>query len=110
MVSPVNFCFNEETKINNSFQEKQENINTQEKALIEFNNFVSKLKEHNINVISIKDTPIPFTPDSIFPNNWFSTHNDGTLVLYPMFAQNRRSERKIEFIDLIKKNSRNYAK
>ena len=65
----------------------------QKYALEEFDGMVSILKEHNIPVVVVEDTPEPQTPDSIFPNNWFSTHSDGTLVLYPMFAPNRRLER-----------------
>jgi len=60
----------------------------------EFDQFVNLLCEHGIDVTVVQDTPIPYTPDSIFPNNWISFHSDGTICLYPMFAENRRQERK----------------
>ncbi len=66
----------------------------QGKAIKEFDEFVRKLREKNIDVIVVDDTPEPHTPDSIFPNNWVSFHNDGSIVLYPMYAVNRRLERK----------------
>ena len=104
MIEPVCFEYNEQTAENNPFQKEGFEIGAQEKALIEFNNFLKILKDNNVNVVVAKDTPTPKTPDSIFPNNWFSTHEGGILVLYPMFAQNRRDERKQIFIDEIKKN------
>src|SRR5690606_22590412 len=96
MVEPVDFRFNEETAVNNYFQNKSEETaeTIQEKALTEFRNMVSKLREHGINVITMKDTLKPHTPDSIFPNNWISFHENATIALYPMFAQNRRLERR----------------
>lgn len=100
MVRPVNFTFNEQTAANNSFQQAGFTGRAQEKALEEFDNYVRMLREAGIRVIVAEDTPDPHTPDSIFPNNWFSTHapqensdSSGTLVLYPMFAPNRREER-----------------
>lgn len=104
MVLPVNFSYNEETAKNNEFQIKDESSDTQKLALQESNAFIKELKDNKVNVISVKDTLNPHTPDSVFPNNWFSTHEDGTLVLYPMFALNRRQERKPEFINAIKEN------
>ena len=104
MIEPVCFEYNKQTAENNPFQKEGFEIGAQEKALIEFNNFLKILKDNNVNVVVAKDTPTPKTPDSIFPNNWFSTHEGGILVLYPMFAQNRRDERKQIFIDEIKKN------
>ncbi|SMC65574.1 hypothetical protein SAMN06296427_105131 [Moheibacter sediminis] len=96
MVEPVDFRFNAETAVNNYFQnetdESSESI--QQKALNEFQAMVSKLREHGVNVITIKDTLEPHTPDSIFPNNWISFHENATIALYPMFAQNRRDERR----------------
>lgn len=70
--------------------------------MAEFNTFVGKLRSKGINVISIKDTLDPHTPDSIFPNNWVSFHKDGKVVLYPMFASNRRVERRDDIIETIK--------
>ena len=95
MVRPISFAFNEQTAVNNHYQ-KRDNKPVQEiqnKALIEFDNMVEKLKKVGINVKVMQDTKEPHTPDSIFPNNWFSTHYSNTVVLYPMFAENRRLER-----------------
>ena len=101
MIEPVAFGFNEQTAVNNYFQVQQEG-NVQDKALKEFNDFVEKLRAKDINVITIKDTFEPKTPDSIFPNNWVSFHKDGKVVLYPMFAENRRLERRDDIINQIK--------
>lgn len=94
MVKPSRFTYNEETAINNKYQNPcNENIlDVQARALIEFNGLVSKLKDKGVKVNVLEDTSNPLTPDSIFPNNWFSTHEGGNLVLYPMFAKNRREE------------------
>jgi hypothetical protein len=81
-----------------------ENAETQNKALQEFNNFVEKLRSKGINVITVKDTLEPHTPDSIFPNNWISMHQDGTVVLYPMCAVNRRWERRNDILEILKRN------
>ena len=101
MIEPVAFGFNEQTAVNNYFQVQQEG-NVQGEALKEFNAFVEKLRAKDINVITIKDTLEPKTPDSIFPNNWVSFHADGKVVLYPMFAENRRLERRDDIINQIK--------
>ncbi|MGC4034591.1 MAG: arginine deiminase-related protein [Chitinophagaceae bacterium] len=102
MIRPVNFGFNAETAVNNAFQVPGQDENAQENALKEFDQFVSKLRQNDVNVIVVNDTPEPFTPDSIFPNNWISFHEDGTLIYYPMFAVNRRLERKQNVIDTIR--------
>ena len=102
MIKPVNFGFNEETASNNAFQFKDSNSDVQTRALNEFNNYVKKLEENGINVLVVEDTPKPYTPDSIFPNNWISFHEDGRLCLYPMFALNRRQERKNTVMDAVK--------
>ena len=98
MVEPTAFYYNPETAVNNYFQTEttasQEEI--QQEALQEFTGMVSSLRSKGVNVITIKDTPKPHTPDSIFPNNWISFHEEGTVVLYPMFAKNRRDERREE--------------
>ena len=101
MIEPVAIGFNEQTAVNNYFLVQQEG-NVQDKALKEFNDFVEKLRAKDINVITIKDTLEPKTPDSIFPNNWVSFHADGKVVLYPMFAENRRLERRDDIINQIK--------
>lgn len=103
MIEPIAFGFNEETAKNNYFQSEQKGFDIQFKALSEFKMFVEKLRGKGINVITIKDTLDPHTPDSIFPNNWVSFHNDGKVVLYPMFASNRRVERREDIIETIKK-------
>ncbi|RKS96154.1 citrulline utilization hydrolase CtlX [Chryseobacterium defluvii] len=102
MIEPIAFGYNAETAKNNYFQVEQKGSDIQEKALQEFNNFVDKLRSKGINVITVKDTLDPHTPDSIFPNNWVSFHKDGKVVLYPMFAANRRVERRDDIIENIK--------
>ncbi len=104
MVKPIRFGYNNQTAENNAFQKKGFEKDAQINALREFMAYVSLLKANGIQVAVAEDTEFPYTPDSIFPNNWFTTHSDGTLVLYPMFAQNRRNERKSEFLDIIRKN------
>ena len=101
MIEPIAFGYNAETAENNYFQVEQKGEDIQAKALAEFNAFVEKLRAKGINVISIKDTLEPHTPDSIFPNNWVSFHKDGKVVLYPMFATNRRVERRVDIIESI---------
>lgn len=104
MIEPVSFGFNEETAANNYFQKHQPIDDPQAKALEEFNRFVEQLKSRDIDVLVVKDTPNPLTPDSIFPNNWISIHEEGKMVLYPMYAKNRRQERKQSVIDAVKAN------
>ncbi|CAA7391736.1 citrulline utilization hydrolase CtlX [Chryseobacterium fistulae] len=102
MIEPIAFGYNAETAENNYFQVEQKGSDVQEKALKEFNAFVEKLRNKGIDVITIKDTLQPHTPDSIFPNNWVSFHKDGKVVLYPMFANNRRVERRNDILETIK--------
>lgn len=102
MIRPVNFLFNKETAVNNAFQVSSNDVEIQQKALIEFETFVEKLRSKDIDVLVVDDTPEPHTPDSIFPNNWVSFHRDGSVVLYPMFAKNRRAERKPAVLEQIK--------
>ena len=103
MVRPVAFRMNEQTAINNYFQEdlalKNEEIN--KKAQQEFDQFVSKLKSVGVNVLVLDDDKELDTPDSIFPNNWVSTHENGNIALYPMYAENRRRERREEFFNVL---------
>lgn len=103
MVRPVDFRMNEQTAVNNYFQEglDLENAKINKKAQKEFDAFVSVLREKGVNVIVVHDTLEPSTPDSIFPNNWISFHSNGTVALYPMFAENRRSERREDILDLL---------
>ena len=103
MVRPAQFRMNEQTAVNNFFQ--QDLDMTQDaitiKAQKEFDNFVNTLRGVGINVIVFQDDLVPDTPDSIFPNNWISTHEDGTVVIYPMFAENRRLERREDVLELL---------
>jgi len=101
MIEPIAFGYNAQTAENNYFQVNSENQNTQKKALEEFQNFVEKLRSKGINVITVKDTLEPHTPDSIFPNNWVSFGADGKVFLYPMFAPNRRDERRQEVLKAV---------
>jgi hypothetical protein len=94
MIRPVNFTFNAETAVNNAFQKNAADTDAQRLALEEFNSFVTLLRDHDVDVTVMDDTPDPYTPDSIFPNNWISFHEKGLVCLYPMFAVNRRLERK----------------
>jgi hypothetical protein len=104
MVRPYQFYFNQQTAANNFFQSNINIENANELAIAEFDTMVEKLRAHQIKVNVIQDTQDPSTPDSIFPNNWVSTHADGTLCLYPMYAENRRAERKSTVIDFLQMN------
>ncbi|MCF8407291.1 MAG: amidinotransferase [Chitinophagaceae bacterium] len=104
MVRPYQFYFNQQTAANNFFQSNINIENANELAIAEFDAMVDKLRAHQIKVNVVQDTKDPSTPDSIFPNNWVSTHEGGTLCLYPMFAQNRRAERKSTVIDFLQSN------
>lgn len=97
MVRPINFRMNEQTAVNNYYQHTlgnvlPESINT--KAQKEFDGFVKKLKDIGVTVVVLNDNDEHDTPDSIFPNNWVSFHQNGNVGLYPMFAENRRLERR----------------
>jgi hypothetical protein len=106
MIRPVNFSFNAETAVNNAFQVSGAADDAQRKALTEFENFVTLLRDNGVDVTVIEDTPEPYTPDSIFPNNWVSFHDAGTVCLYPMYAVNRRLERKPDVLNAIAKKFR----
>ena len=101
MIKPVRFDFNAETAVNNSFQQASADQQVSEKAAAEFDRFVSVLNNAGVQVTVVEDTPEPHTPDSVFPNNWISFHDDGTIFLYPMFAVNRRLERKPHVLSVI---------
>lgn len=101
MIRPIHFDFNIETAVNNSFQIHTGDRSVPQKALQEFDQFVTVLENHGIDVTVVQDTADPYTPDSIFPNNWISFHSDGTICLYPMFAENRRKERKPSVLNTI---------
>lgn len=106
MIKPVRFNFNAETAVNNSFQQASDDKTVAEKATHEFEQFVTVLTNAGIDVTVVNDTAEPHTPDSVFPNNWVSFHSDGTVFLYPMFAVNRRLERKPHILDTIREKFR----
>jgi hypothetical protein len=103
MIRPMHFVYNAETAVNNSFQVKGNQENLTEKAVEEFDAFVLVLQNQGIEVTVVEDSPNPHTPDAIFPNNWISFHSSGIYCLYPMFAPNRRKERKAEVLEIIQK-------
>ena len=118
MIRPINFRMNEQTAVNNYYQKvlstmlpDSVNINAQ----LEFDNYVNKLKSYGVEVIVISDVEDSDTPDSIFPNNWISFHENGTVGIYPMFAENRRHERREDILDQLEekgfviKNSVDYT-
>ncbi|MES2652017.1 MAG: arginine deiminase-related protein [Bacteroidota bacterium] len=104
MIRPVDFKFNTQTAGNNKFQQETSEFGVQQQALAEFDNFVNVLGTNGVDVTVIDDTLEPSTPDSIFPNNWVSFHDNGEVILYPMFSENRRAERRTEIIDRIHKD------
>ncbi|WP_159800561.1 citrulline utilization hydrolase CtlX [Flavobacterium sp. MK4S-17] len=104
MIRPVAFRMNEQTAVNNYYQKVLDNLlpeTVNAKAQQEFDAFVQKLESVGVNVIVVEDTVSPDTPDSVFPNNWVSFHQNGDVALYPMFAENRRSERREDILELL---------
>jgi hypothetical protein len=105
MIAPVRFGYNPEAAESNSFMESDKHLGSkerqriQEEARAEFDRFVEVLRAAGIEVLAYEDTPEPHTPDSIFPNNWISFHEDGWLVLYPMEPPNRRLERRMDIVN-----------
>jgi hypothetical protein len=105
MVRPKHFGFNVETAANNSFQVNDTNISPQQisqLAVEEFDQFVDKLRSQGIDVYVVEDTDEPVKFDAVFPNNWVSTHEDGMVMLYPMYAPIRRQERRQDIIENLK--------
>ncbi len=105
MIEPINFRYNEQTAVNNYYQKVLDNLTpemVQKKALKEFKDLVIKLEDVGVNVIVVKDTDFPDTPDSIFPNNWVSFHASGKICLFPMCAENRRVERRKDIFNTLK--------
>ena len=105
MIRPIRFGFNEETADSNAFQNRSDTYTSeqlQEKALNEFNHFVQILEQNGIEVIVFDDTLTPFTPDSIFPNNWFSSDSNRLLLTYPMATKNRSLERRSDIIEKLR--------
>ena len=106
MIRPIQFRMNEQTAVNNYYQKVLGNLRPSAiniKAVQEFDTFVDKLRTVGIQVIVINDTQEFDTPDSVFPNNWISFHQNGTIALYPMFAKNRRLERKESILEGVEK-------
>ncbi|MHC5308869.1 citrulline utilization hydrolase CtlX [Myroides sp. LJL116] len=104
MIRPVAFRMNEQTAVNNYYQRVLDNLSPETvnaKAQEEFDAFVEKLQGVGVDVTVVQDTKSPDTPDSIFPNNWISFHDSGEVILYPMFAENRRLERREDILDLL---------
>ena len=104
MIRPASFRMNEQTAVNNYYQKEIASVSDetiQFKALQEFDAFVDRLKSIGVQVIVVNDTKNTNTPDAIFPNNWISFHEDGTVGVYPMFAENRRLERREDIFDIL---------
>ena len=104
MIRPVAFRMNEQTAVNNYYQKVLDGLlpaTVNAKAQQEFDTFVEKLRAVGVDVTVVDDTLNPDTPDSIFPNNWISFHENGDVAMYPMFAENRRAERREEILDIL---------
>lgn len=106
MIRPAGFGYNPQTAESNAFQKTVDigDAKIQEKALLEFDEMTDRLKKLGIEVLIFLDSKEPHTPDAVFPNNWFSTHPDGRLCLYPMESETRRFERDGSIVDFLKKN------
>ncbi|UWR41604.1 amidinotransferase [Phaeobacter inhibens] len=107
MIRPHHFCSNPETRDDNAFQTlaRETADVTSAQALAEFDAAVAALRGAGVNVHVFDDTNTE-TPDSVFPNNWFSTHAGGHVAVYPMYAANRRKERRWDVIELLKRDYR----
>ena len=103
MIRPAAFGYNPQTAATNRMQQTAEltAATAQELALREFDGFVRALHSEGIALCVVDDTPLPAKPDAIFPNNWISFHEDGTVVLYPMQAESRRLERRPEIVERV---------
>jgi len=102
MIRPAGFRMNEQTAINNYYQQNTDGLSSaeiEEKAIEEFDAFVERLRSEGVDVHIVQDLEEPSTPDALFPNNWMSLHEDGRIALYPMFAENRRQERRMDLFD-----------
>lgn len=109
MVRPSNFGYNEETAVTNAFQANDGSLSSTEisvRALAEFDAFVEKLRSEGVDVIVVEDTNRPLKPDAVFPNNWVTFHQNGTVVTYPMTAKVRRLERRDDIIRMIQEKFR----
>ncbi len=104
LVRPAKFNYNAQTAVSNAFQNKID-LSTpvlRDEVLSEFDNFAKRLIDRGVNVMVVEDTDEPAKPDAVFPNNWGSFHADGTVILYPMAAPNRRLEKRPEILEQIK--------
>lgn len=104
MIRPAAFRMNEQTAVNNYYQKVLDGLSPETvnaKAQAEFDAFVTKLRAVGVDVTVVEDTLNPDTPDSVFPNNWISFHGNGDVALYPMFAENRRPERREDILDVL---------
>jgi len=104
MVRPVNFRMNEQTAVNNYYQESIGGVmpaTINRKAQHEFDTYVEVLRAIGVHVVVVDDKEETDTPDSIFPNNWVSFHEQGDVGLYPMFAENRRLERREDILETL---------
>ncbi len=106
LIRPFHFSFNSETANSNAFQQVPSDLDeiVEKRVKSEFENVVATLREKGIHVTVIDDTAVPKKPDAVFPNNWVSFHADGTVILYPMCAPNRRHERRQDIIDWVEDN------
>ena len=108
MIRPASFGYNPLTALDNvyqnSYKEGLSKLDIEREASFEFDNFANILKEAGITVIEFQDSNKENTPDSVFPNNWISTHHDGSIYLYPMYSHNRRQERRHDIINYLKNN------
>ena len=104
MIKPLNFGFNSETAGSNSFQKSSflvSGLDIKKKGIEEFDNFVAKLRNAEINVFAFQDQHNKKLPDAVFPNNWISFHQDGKVILYPMLSKKRREERREDVVDIL---------
>lgn len=107
MVRPARFGYDQETAASNAFQVNDRRLSPseiEEQAILEFDAMVSSLRSKDIRVLVIDDTPSPGKPSAVFPNNWLTTHADGTLITYPLLAPNRRAERREAIINRLRKH------
>lgn len=107
MIRPSEFAFNAQTAASNVFQNvPSANEHVHEHVIREFDRFVAMLRENKVLVLVIDDDPEQDTPDAVFPNNWISTHEDGTIIIYPVEAENRRAERRMDIVKAIQNGYR----
>jgi hypothetical protein len=106
LIRPNGFAYNDETAVSNTFQQKIDLSSAAilQKVTDEFDAFANTLRLKGVNVLVIHDTKLPSKPDAVFPNNWASYHEDGTVILYPMCTHNRRLEKRPEIISILRQH------